>query len=233
MFIVTGVSKGLGQAIVNALLEQGENVIGIGRSHQFKDPKFSFIACDLSDIDSIKKIKLPVFKGPLTLINNAGILGNIKRLSDQKVLDIAEVLLVNVIAPAELINVVYNSLELKHDFRLVNISSGAANSAIPSWAAYCASKAALNMLTEAFFIEEKEKGNNIVAYAVSPGVIDTEMQAQIRSADPNEFSAVQKFINFKEQDELFSPKEAAKRLLTLLKTPFNQEIKFDLRNIKA
>ena len=138
MFIVTGVSKGLGQAIVNALLEQGENVIGIGRSHQFKNPKFSFIECDLSDIESIKKIKLPVFTGQLTLINNAGIIGNIKRLSDQKPLDIAEVLLVNTIAPAELTNVVYSSLESKHDFRLVNISSGAAKVVIPSWAAYCA-----------------------------------------------------------------------------------------------
>ena len=233
MFIVTGVSKGLGQAIVSALLKEGVNVIGIGRSHQFKDPKFSFIECDLSNIESIKRIKLPVFKGPLTLINNAGILGNIKRLSDQKALDIAEVLLVNTIAPAELTNVVYNSLESKQHFRLVNISSGAANSAIPSWAAYCASKAALNMLTEAFFMEEKEKGNDIVAYAVSPGVIDTEMQHQIRSANPSAFSAVQKFINFKDQEELFSPKEAAKRLLLLLKRPFVQEIRFDLRNIKA
>ncbi|MDG1147077.1 MAG: SDR family NAD(P)-dependent oxidoreductase [Crocinitomicaceae bacterium] len=233
MFIVTGVSKGLGKAIVHALLKQGENVIGIGRSHQFNHSKFSFIACDLSDIESIKKIKLPVFKGQLTLINNAGIIGDIKRLSDQKSLDLLEVLRVNTIAPTELTNVVYRSIEAKHNFRLVNISSGAANAVIPSWGAYCASKAALNMLTEAFFIEEKEKGNHIVAYAVSPGVIDTEMQGKIRSTNPTDFSAVNKFIHLKEKAELFSPKEAAERLLILLKRPFNQEVKVDLRNING
>ena len=94
MFIVTGVSKGLGQAIVKLLLGQGEKVIGIGRSHQFNHSKFSFIECDLIDINAIKNIQLPVLKGQLTLINNAGILGNVKRLSDQKSLDIAKVLLV-------------------------------------------------------------------------------------------------------------------------------------------
>jgi len=232
VFIVTGVSKGLGQAIVKLLLGQGEKVIGTGRSHQFNHSKFSFIECDLIDINAIKNIQLPVLKGQLTLINNAGILGNVKRLSDQKSLDIAKVLLVNTIAPAELTNIVYNSLESKNDFRLVNISSGAANRAIPSWAAYCASKAALNILTEAFFTEEKEKGNNIVAYAVSPGIIDTEMQMQIRNTDPSNFSEIQKFINFKEENELFTPKEAAERLMLLLKIPFNQEIKADLRDVK-
>lgn len=232
MFVVTGVSRGLGQAIVKALLEQGETVIGIGRSHQFNHPNFSFVVCDLSDLSAVKNIQLPEFKGEVTLINNAGIIGNVKRLSDQVELDLAQVLVVNTIAPAELTNVVYNSLESKADFRLVNISSGAANRTIPSWSAYCASKAALNMLTEGFLAEEKEKGNNIVAYAVSPGVIDTDMQGQIRDVDPEDFSAIENFIAFKENDELFSPEEAAKRLLALLKLPFNHEIMVDLRTIK-
>lgn len=231
MFVVTGVSRGLGQAIVKALLEQGETVIGIGRSHQFNHPNFSFVVCDLSDLSAVKNIQLPEFKGEVTLINNAGIIGNVKRLSDQVELDLAQVLVVNTIAPAELTNVVYNSLESKADFRLVNISSGAANRAIPSWSAYCASKAALNMLTEGFLAEEKEKGNNIVAYAVSPGVIDTDMQGQIREVDPKDFSAIENFIAFKENDELFSPEEAAKRLLALLKLPFNQDVMVDLRTV--
>lgn len=231
MFIVTGVSRGLGQAIVTLLLEQGEKVLGIGRSHQFNHPLFTFVPCDLSNLSAVKNIQLPEFAGAVTLINNAGIIGNIKRLSDQVELDLAEVLIVNTIAPAELTNVVYNSLESKSDFRLVNISSGAANRAIPSWSAYCASKAALNMLTEGFLAEEKEKGNNIVAYAVSPGVIDTDMQGQIREVDPKDFSAIENFKGFKENNELFSPEEAAKRLLALLKLPFNQDVMVDLRTV--
>ena len=232
MFIVTGVSKGLGQAIVMTLLEKGKTVIGIGRSHTFNHSNFSFIKCDLMSIDAIKSIELPLFKGGVTLINNAGIIGDIKRISDQKTLDLTEVLRVNTIAPAELMHHIYNSLESKQAFRLVNISSGAANSAIPSWAAYCASKAALNMLTETFFMEEKEKGNDIVVYVISPGVIDTNMQCQIRGANPSDFSSIDRFIKLKEKDELHTPKEVAERILSVIEAPFNKEVKVDLWKIK-
>ncbi|MGB0915577.1 MAG: SDR family NAD(P)-dependent oxidoreductase [Crocinitomicaceae bacterium] len=231
MYIVTGVSRGLGKSIVQLLLDQGEAVLGIGRSHQFDHSNFTFLKCDLSDIKAIKNLVFPEFTGEVTLINNAGILGNVKRISDQESIDLSEVLKVNTVAPMELTHKVYNLLTRKDNFRLVNISSGAGNRAIPSWAAYCASKAALNMLTETFFLEEKEKGNHIVAYAVSPGVIDTDMQGQIRNVDPTDFSAIENFIGFKENNELFTSIDAGKRLLKLLKMPFNQEIKVDLRTL--
>ena len=208
MFIVSGVSRGLGRAIVSLLLERGEKVIGIGRSHKFNHKNFLFIECDLIDIKSIK------------------------RMSDQKLLDISEVLMVNTVAPAELTNLVYNSLDFKQSFRLVNISSGAADKLMPSWASYCASKASLNIITEAFFLEEREKGNNIVAYSVSPGVIETDMQKKIRQTERKNFSLVDKFIGYKKNNQLLSPFEAAERLLILLNTPFNGEVKVDLRNLQ-
>ena len=232
MFIVSGVSRGLGRAIVSLLLERGEKVIGIGRSHKFNHKNFLFIECDFLDIKAIKQIKFPNLKGQITLINNAGIIGNIKRMSDQKLLDISEVLMVNTVAPAELTNLVYNSLDFKQSFRLVNISSGAADKLIPSWASYCASKASLNIITEAFFLEEREKGNNIVAYSVSPGVIETDMQKKIRQTERKNFSLVDKFIGYKKNNQLLSSFEAAERLLILLNTPFNGEVKVDLRNLQ-
>lgn len=231
MYLVTGVSRGLGKSIVEELLANNEKVIGIGRSHSFDHPNFSFISCDLSDINSIREIQFPEFNEEVVLINNAGIIGEIKRMSDQETLDLARVLEVNTIAPAELTKLVYNQVITKDGFTLINISSGAANRAIPSWAAYCTSKAALNMLTESFVVEEREKGYDVVAYAVSPGVIDTDMQSEIRGANPENFSSLDNFKALHENDDLFSAQEAAKRLLKLISEPFTGEIKVDLRTI--
>jgi benzil reductase ((S)-benzoin forming) len=231
IYIITGVSRGLGKAIAQRFLDKGDKVYGIGRSHSIEHPNFSFLECDLSDNFALTSIELPVFNEPVTLINNAGIIGEIKRLGDQDTPDLENVLQVNTIAPQILTNIVYHQVENKSDFTLVNISSGAGRRAIPSWAAYCASKAALNMLSEGFHLEEKEKGNDIKVYSVSPGVIDTNMQDQIRSADPKDFSAIDNFIALKNEDNLYSPEEGAIRLEKLLELPYSGEVLCDLREI--
>ncbi|MBL1279965.1 MAG: SDR family NAD(P)-dependent oxidoreductase [Fluviicola sp.] len=230
MYIVTGVSKGLGKAVVELLLEKGETVLGIGRNSVIEHKNYSFQRCDLSNSEQVENLKLSIPNELVTLINNAGIIGEIKRLSDQKHPDLATVLQINTVAPMLLMQKIYQAVEKKDSFTLVNISSGAANKAIPSWAGYCASKAALNMLTEAFYLEELEKGNSPKVFAISPGVIDTEMQVQIRRASENDFSAVENFKKMKEDDQLFSPKEAAKRLLNLLSSPNYTGVFHDLRN---
>ena len=128
---------------------------------------------------------------------------------------------------------IYQKIENKDSFTLVNISSGAANRAIPSWAGYCASKAALNMLTESFYLEEREKGNHPKVYAVSPGVIDTDMQVQIRSSKKSDFSSVDNFIGMKEENQLFTPQEAALRLIQLLNAADFDSIFYDLRQVET
>ena len=233
MYIVTGVSRGLGKAIVEQLLERNEKVTGIGRSHGFSNPNFTFLECDLSQLEKINAIEFPVLQGKVTLINNAGILGDVKRLSDQTEFDLDKIMTINVVSPMRLTQIVYAQVESKNDFTLVNISSGAANRAIPSWAGYCASKAALNMLTETFYLEELEKGNHPKVFAVSPGVIDTDMQVQIRASKKADFSSVENFQELKDSDKLYSTKEASSRLLGLLKLPFNGDITQDLRNIET
>jgi benzil reductase ((S)-benzoin forming) len=232
MYIVTGVSRGLGKAIVEELLGRKEHVIGIGRTHSFDHPNFSFLECDFSTPDKIENLEFPQLKGTVTLINNAGIIGDIKRISDQNTLDLEHVMAVNVISPMQLTQLIYGKTESKDDFTLVNISSGAANRAIPSWASYCASKAALNMLTETFYLEELEKDNHPKVYAVAPGAIDTDMQVQIRLTEKADFSSLENFKELKESNSLFSASEASNRLLALIDKPFTGQIQQDLRTIE-
>jgi len=231
MYIVTGVSKGLGKALVQQLLNEGEKVIGIGRNCDFSHDNFTFHTCDLSSPEDINQLEFNSFNESVTLINNAGIIGEINRISTKKEHDLTQILQVNTVAPFEILSKVYTNLLDKNNFTLVNISSGAANRAIPSWSSYCASKSALNMLSENFFLEERELGFSPKVYVVSPGVIDTDMQAEIRSSDPDNFSSHRNFVCLKEKGELFSPAEAANLLLNLLKQPYREELFIDLRNI--
>ena len=60
MYIVTGVSRGLGEAIALALLQANHAVLGIGRSHSIDHPSFSFKSCDLSDISAVKELELNI-----------------------------------------------------------------------------------------------------------------------------------------------------------------------------
>lgn len=229
-YIVTGISRGLGKGIVDALLAENAEVIGVGRSNPFGNT-IRFISCDLGDPKAINTINLDTLEGSVTLINNAGVIGEIKRISEQEESDLEHVMQVNVFAPMALTRKVYAQIKEDQSFTLVNISSGAANRSIPSWAAYCASKAALNRLTENFYIEEQELNRNVKAYAVAPGVIDTGMQAEIRSADSNHFSEKDNFVRMKEDGMLYSIQEAADRLMRLLKAPFEGVVFQDLRNL--
>ncbi len=233
MIIVTGVSRGFGKAIAELYLSKGEKVIGIGRSANIEHTNFSFISCDLSDLNAVRNLAFDSFSEPVTLINNAGIVGEINRLSDLEVSDVDQVMTVNVSAPVILTQKLYKKTENKDLFTLVNISSGAANRAIPSWASYCASKAALNMLTETFFLEEQEKGNHPNVFAVAPGVIDTGMQDHIRATSPANFSSLENFKSMKEDGSLFTSEEAARRLHALVHLEDTGEIFFDLRDIPA
>lgn len=233
MVIITGVSRGFGKAIAEHYLATGEKVVGIGRSATIEHPNCRFVYCDLLDVKAINSLSIELPNEPITLINNAGIIGDILRISDNAAPDIQEVLTLNVTAPTLLMQKIYAQISDKNTFTLVNISSGAANRAIPSWAGYCASKAALNMITETFALEEREKGNTPKVYAVAPGVIDTEMQAHIRATDHNNFSAVANFQRMKNEGELFTPEEAANRLFIMLNTDYSGAIFHDLRTVSV
>ncbi len=231
MIFITGVSRGFGKAIAELYLDSGEKVVGIGRSASIAHANFSLILCDLSNLTEVRALKFDSISEPITLINNAGIVGEIRRLSDQQRSDVDEVMTVNVSAPLILTQKLYAAAHNKDHFTLVNISSGAATRAIPSWASYCASKAALNMFTETFYLEEKEKGNFPKVYAVAPGVIDTGMQEQIRSANSEDFSALDNFISMKSEGTLFSAEEAARKLHQLISIGFSGAIFHDLRQL--
>jgi benzil reductase ((S)-benzoin forming) len=212
---ITGVSKGLGKALAEFYLNEGHSVFGIGRSHAISHPNFQFIEKDLANLSALE-IHFQAIDDIL-LINNAGVIGNIKRLSDQEILDCKEVMTVNTIAPMILTANLLQQLPIHQKITILNISSGAATRSISGWASYCASKAALDRFSETIYLEEKEKGRNIRIFSLAPGVIDTDMQITIRSSDSQDFSSLETFRNLKFNNELIKPEETAKNLAEFIK----------------
>ena len=95
-----------------------------------------------------------------------------------------------------------------------NISSGAARNGYSGWSAYCATKAAVDLMTESVQIEEEEHGL-LRAYSVAPGVIDTDMQAVIRECRIEDFPMVEKFRDLKARDAFNTPEFVAQKLLDI------------------
>ncbi|NQX71011.1 (S)-benzoin forming benzil reductase [Paenibacillus alba] len=247
VYIITGGSKGLGAALTRQLLQQGAAVHCISRSENESlrqealraEGELTFHACDLAHtegLDSLLERILQNIDGAdaVTLINNAGQLEpmtSIGRAGDD---DLQRSLQVNLIAPAVLTNsFIRQTQALPIVKRVVNISSGAAKKPYPGWGAYCTAKAGLDMLTRCIGVEQLNQPYPVEAYAIAPGVVDTDMQREIRAASEEDFPQVDRFVGLHESGELISPEAAAQQLLQLLHSnAFAQGEIADLRTKK-
>jgi benzil reductase ((S)-benzoin forming) len=212
---ITGVSTGLGKAFAEHFIHVNTLVTGIGRKTDLSAPNFQFITCDLSSIDEVKNCSLKSKDQEILLINNAGIIGEIKRVSEQDQSDLSEVMQVNTIAPMLLCQKVLRE-NPGAKVTILNISSGAANRPIPSWAAYCASKIALDRFSETLQEEENEKQASTRVFALAPGIINTQMQEKIRVSSPLDFSSVESFKKRHENQELLEPKYVVIKAIELI-----------------
>lgn len=223
LYVVTGSSKGLGKALVSKLLEDVEvTVIGIARQNEASTDRYIHVSLDLSDTDQLVNALGQIFPSgnydELTLINNAGWIGEIApfgKLDPKGILDIHRI---NVVAPAILMNA-FASVYKQHSAKktVINISSGAAGKAVDGWSGYCASKAALNQMTLVAQQEADLHQLGIRYLALSPGIIDTPMQENIRLASSENFSQLKKFQGFKSENQLSSPDDTADKVIFLLR----------------
>lgn len=226
MVLITGVSSGIGKAIAEYYLAEGETVIGFGRNNSIHHNNFTFITVDLANLSSIEAIDFSflIKENSLILINNAGTLGQIGRISALNIDGIEQVFKLNTLAPIALTNKVLANWPKDKLIKIVNISSGAALRPIPAWASYCSSKAALDMYSKTLLLEELELGRSIEVYSLAPGVVDTAMQSKIRSSNVSTFSSVQSFIELKENNQLKSPSDVAKELNDYISKPYTGEV---------
>lgn len=196
--LVTGARAGLGAATVLALAEAGATIIATGRRAGdcadvvaaviAKGGTATDFALDVSDLAAIPAraaAALAVHGRIDILVNNAATIAPMAKLSELDPLAFDRSLTVNVSGPAALVAALWPSLK---NGRVINVVSGAANHAMTGWAAYCAGKAALMMLTRSIQLEGADIG--LRGFAFAPGLVDTDMQASIRVAKINQISDV-------------------------------------------
>ena len=239
--IVTGHSRGLGAAIANELLARDIAVLGLAR-RPHPDLAAAYpqllreVAIDLADAAALARwLDSGALRAWLAdadaalLVNNAGMIGPVGTLSAQDSAGIARAVALNVGAPLVLAAAFALAGAALPDRRIVHLSSGAARRAIAGWSVYCATKAALDHHARSV-AADAEPGLRICSLA--PGVIDTDMQAEVRDSTPESFPLHAQFVEMKRSGALASPADCARRLVGyLLDAGFGREPVADLREV--
>lgn len=243
--LVTGTSRGIGEAVANRLLNLGWRVRGLSRGPAAKSLEregYSHKELDLSDLKGLARW----FKGDLSdewksagrlgLVNNAGLLSPLAPLHRADAVQLGTAYLVNAAAPSWLMGACMGALK-QQPLCIVNLSSGAATSPYSGWGAYCGSKAALVMAGRVAAQEASEvedlKGKQLAIVSYAPGVVDTGMQAAIRASDTADFPHKQKFVELWEgtgEAKLVDPELPAGEIAELLESsdlPLYSELRFD------
>jgi NAD(P)-dependent dehydrogenase (short-subunit alcohol dehydrogenase family) len=232
--VITGASRGLGRAMAEQLLQPGRRLLCISRQ---SDEQLGALARDagveleqwqqdLSDPVAAAERLSAWLRGleaqgfdSATLINNAGTIGRPRPLSDAVGTELAQALRVGLEAPMLLTSAFLGATkDWRADRKVLNISSGLGRNAMGSQAPYCAAKAGMDHFSRAVALEEKgERGARIVSLA--PGVIDTDMQVQLRDSDPAMFPDYARFQKLKAEGLLDSPASAATKIIKYLDRP--------------
>ena len=229
--IVTGASRGLGKESAMLALKEGYQLITLARkaelptvheeasAHQLTH---THLPTDLSDPESTisvgKKIsQILEAESPeeVLLINNAGMVSPIGPVGSIDSDDISKHVALNTTAPMILLNELKKS-SIDVPLTVVNITSGAAERSTYGWSAYGSTKAAINLFTQTAAMEAKEIGRDEVHVAFSPGIMDTDMQSEIRESTSESFKDAEKFKQFKQEGQLRSPGEVAELLFQLI-----------------
>ena len=198
--LITGASRGIGATAARHLGAKGANVVLTARSSaqiesiaQDIGPNARAIACDVAVQKQVKAavdFAVSEFGHLDILINNAGLLEPIQRLTDFDPSDWDRVIDVNVKGVFYgMHTAIPHMLAGGNGGTIINISSGAAYGVLEGWSHYCASKAAVLQLTRAGHVEYGAQGIRCVG--MSPGTVATDMQVAIKASGINPVSQLE------------------------------------------
>ncbi len=233
--VITGASRGLGAGIAQVGHELGMSLALCSRSLPVlaSGPHVLARELDVTDSDALEDFTHEASErfGHVDLwINNAGLLEPVAPLREAPTEQLHRLLDVNVFGVA-LGSRAY--LRLLHRLGgqgvLLNISSGAARKPYHGWSGYCASKAAVDRLSEVIALEE---GERVRVHSVAPGVVETGMQETIRGKSSSDFKDVERFRGLHESGALLAPTDAGAALLRLAFDPAaaREAVCIDLRD---
>ena len=190
--LVTGAARGIGRATAVRLARAGARVVATGRTEASLADTMTAVreaggeaialACDVTDhaqVQAAVDAALDAFGRLDILVNNAGTIEPIASLAETDPARWALAVQTNLLGPYHGLRAALLVMAAQGSGTVVTISSGAANSALPGWSAYCTTKAAAKKLTECAAGEAPE-GVRVVG--LSPGTVATDMMRRIKAS---------------------------------------------------
>lgn len=245
--ILTGASRGMGRAMAEQLIQPGRELLCISRR---SDPALTTLASEagitltqweedlampLQTVGRLtawlQMVRSQTFD-TVTLINNAGALAPPRPLSNADAGHVSNALRVGLEAPMLLTSAFLRATALwRGERKVLNISSGLGRNAMASQAPYCAAKAGMDHFTRAVALEEAARPNGARIVSLAPGVIDTDMQSQLRAGHPDQFPDLARFVKLQAEGQLDAPATAAAKVLAYLsRADFGKQPVADVRD---
>jgi benzil reductase ((S)-benzoin forming) len=240
LYILTGASRGMGLAMARQLLAPQHRLLCVSRrDNPSLQDEARALGCDLTQwtldlsdaLAAAKDLELWLQQQDIrsltgaTLINNAGVIPAIGPIEHCPPDQLSMALRVGLEAPMHLTAAFLRasgrwvSEGWTGARKVLNISSGLGRHPMAAQAPYCAAKAGLDHFTRCTALDEQSKPQGARLVSLAPGVIDTDMQVQLRSGDPALFPDRQRFLDLQAQGVLSSPESAARRVLAWLERP--------------
>ena len=186
--IVTGVSKGIGRAMAEALLAKGAIVAGWGRTapEGLTHERFQFFECDVRNEVSVQEAYVDtqreVGAEVRILVNNAGI-GNMGPLDGFSSDDWHAMFDTNVHGVFYCTKIVLPQMKKQGEGHIINVASLAGTAGSPNMAGYCATKYAVRGFSDALFKEVRQDGVRVTC--VMPGSVETNFNGAEPGAEPD------------------------------------------------
>ena len=230
--VVTGTTRGLGASLSKKMIKEGVHLISVSRSENdelkvlAKEWKVTYrhYFCDLLKTDEIENVFHTIFNDlhqqkaeTIYVVNNAGVVEPIDTVGRLNNKDVKRSFDINVVSPVIIANVsIQKANEYGMKLTIANITSGAGSRPIHGWSVYGSTKAAINLFTQVTSVELTNQQLPHRMVALSPGVMDTDMQDVIRSSSKEAFIDVSTYRHYKEQGMLRHPAQVAEAFVTLL-----------------
>ena len=247
--VLTGASRGLGAAMAYQLIQPDALLVCISRganenlTQRAATVAFSRLEqwqMDLTQNTAVAQqlrdwlaLQDNAQIASATLINNAAMIPDVVPLGAVPAQQLERALRVGLEAPMQLTSAFLAATAgWSCSRKILNISSGLGRNAMASQAAYCATKAGMDHFSRCVALEEAQHSHGAKICSLAPGVIDTEMQLQLRSTSAANFADVARFQALHAQGQLARPEDTAQKILAYLgRSDFGADTIADIRSI--
>jgi benzil reductase ((S)-benzoin forming) len=226
-FIITGTSRGIGEALAAKIVRQGHTVLGVSRTRSENlgsEKKYHHHSFDLTDtsrmgeiIDKVDQLVDNQKFDFVCLVNNASATEPIGPIEKCRPTEIESHVTIGLLGPMMLTTLFMEKFQ-KNKLRkkVVFISSGLGSRPMAHSSVYCTSKAGINMFTQCIGLEQKDKAHPFEVVAIGPGMVDTRMQQAMRSKTTDEFAAVDFFKQAFAEGKLQLADKVAEKIYSII-----------------